>query len=70
MKGRPVDNIGRTNFVRIRRYESTLTLYTLHLFKTRHICVWIRNVFVELIFVYGFILHLFTNTDNHLCVHL
>ena len=29
------------------------------LFKTRHICVWIRNVVVKLIFVNGFILHLY-----------
>ena len=40
------------------------------LFKTRHICVWIRNVFVKLIFVYGIILHLYIPISICVCIEM
>ena len=32
--------------------------------------VWIRNVFVKLIFVYGFILHLYITISNCVCIEI
>ena len=40
------------------------------LFKTRHICVWIRNVCVKLTFAYGFILQLYLPISICVCIEM
>ena len=40
------------------------------LFKTRHICVWIRNVCVKLTFAYGFILQLYLLISICVCIEM